>query len=91
MEKFLEACIENGPAFVRNEPDCRRFDILRGKNDQDRICFIEVFKNEQALQAHYQTPHFSKPWRTIENMVDGEWGETEKMALIYSSDGSLGS
>jgi quinol monooxygenase YgiN len=42
------------------------------------------------LEAHYETPHFSKMWQTIENMIDGEMGETA-MELIYSSDGSLGS
>lgn len=90
MQKFLAACIEEGKASVLDEPDCYRFEILRDKNDQNRICFIEVFKNEQALQAHYETPHFSKMWETIESMIDGELGETD-MEFVYSSDDSLGS
>jgi autoinducer 2-degrading protein len=90
MQKFLAACIEEGKASVRDEPDCYRFEILRDKNDQNRICFIEVFKNEQALQAHYETPHFSKMWEAIEGMIDGELGETD-MEFVYSSDDSLGS
>ena len=90
MEKFLEACLENGKASVRDEPDCYRFEILRDRSNQERVCFMEVFKNEQALEAHYRTPHFSKMWRTIETMMDGEPGETD-MDLIYSSDDSLGS
>ncbi len=90
MEKFLEACIENGQASVRDEPDCYRFEILRDKNNQNRICFMEVFKNEQALQTHWETPHFSKMLQTIENMVDGEWDQTD-MESVYSSDGSWGS
>lgn len=90
MQKFLAACIEEGKASVLDEPDCYRFEILRDKNDQNRICFIEVFKNEQALQAHYETPHFSKMWEAIEGMIDGELGETD-MEFVYSSDDSLGS
>lgn len=90
MEKFLGACIEEGKASVRDEPDCYRFEILRDKNNQNRVCFIEVFKNKQALEAHYETPHFSKMWQTIENMIDGELGQTD-MEFVYTSDHSLGS
>ena len=90
MEKFQEACIENGQASVRDEPDCYRFEILRDKNNQNRICFMEVFKDEQALETHWETPHFTKMWQTIENMVDGEIEQTD-MESIYSSDDSLAS
>ncbi len=103
IEKFLEACIEEGSASVRDEPDCYRFEILRDKNNPNRICFIEVFKDEQALQTHQGTPHFSKMWQTIENMIEAKineetgqidlWnsmGQTD-MEFVYTSDNSLGS
>ncbi len=88
-DEFVAACIENGQTSVRDEPDCLRFEILRDKNDQNRLCFMEVFKNEQALKTHWETPHFAKMWQTIEGMVDGEWDRTE-METIFSSDSSLG-
>ena len=99
MEKFLGACIEEGKASVRDEPDCYRFEILRDKNNPNRFCFMEVFKNEQALQTHWETPHFSKMWQTIEHMIDGEIGQTDlwnsidqtDMEFVYTSDDSLGS
>ena len=62
-DEFVAACIENGQTSVRDEPDCLRFEILRDKNDQNRLCFMEVFKNEQALKTHWETPHFAKMWR----------------------------
>ncbi len=77
MEKFLETCIEEAKASVRDEPDCYRFEMLRDKINQNRICFMEVFENEQALQTHQETPHFSKMWQTIENMIDVEIGQTD--------------
>lgn len=90
MEKFLQASIENGEASVRDEPDCYRFEIFRDKNDPNRVCFMEIFRNEQALQTHWETPHFTKMWQTIETMVDGAFDQTD-MESIYSSDDSLGS
>ena len=98
MEKFLKTCIEEAKASVRDEPDCYRFEIFRDKNNPNRICFMEVFKNEQALQAHWETPHFSKMWQAIENMVDVKIGQTDlwnsmgqtDMDFVYTSDDSLG-
>ena len=107
MEKFLETSIEEAKASVRDEPDCYRFEILRDKNNQNRICFMEVFENEQALQTHQETPHFSKMWQTIKHMIDAEidgkideetgqidlWNAMGQtdMEFVYTSDDSLGS
>jgi quinol monooxygenase YgiN len=99
MEKFLAACIEEGKASVRDEPDCLRFEILRDKNDPNRVCFMEVFKDEQSLQTHWETPHFTEMWDTIEDMIDARAGETDlwnsieqvDMDFVYSSDDSLDS
>ncbi len=90
VDEFVEACIENGQASVREEPDCFQFEILRDKKDQSRLCFIEAFKDEQALKTHWETPHFAKMWQTVESMVDGEWDRTE-MDTIFSVGSSLGS
>ncbi len=98
MEKFLGACIEEGKASVRDEPHCYRFEILRDKNNPNHMCFMEVFKNEQVLQTHWETLHFSKMWQAIENMVDVKIGQTDlwnsmgqiDMDFVYTSDDSLG-
>lgn len=99
LEKFLKACIEEGQASVRDEPDCYRFEILRDRNNPKRVCFFEVFKNVEALHTHWETPHFAKMWETIESMIELEPGETDlwnamvttDMDFVYTSDVSLGS
>jgi len=89
-EAFLETCLEEAQASARDELDCYRFEVFRDKNDENRFCFLEVFKDEQALEAHYETPHFVKMWQIIEPMIDGELGQTD-MDFVYTSDPSLGS
>lgn len=89
-EVFLETCLEEARASARDEPDCYRFEVFQDKNDENRFCFLEVFKDEQALEAHYETPHFVKMWQIIEPMIDGELGQTN-MDFLYTSDTSLGS
>ncbi len=89
VEKFLETCLEEAKASVRDEPDCYRFDVMRDKSNPNRFCFLEIFTDVQALERHYETPHFNKMWEIIEPMMDGDLGQTD-MELIYSSDTSLG-
>ncbi len=93
-ERCLEACLENVKTTVRSEPDCLRFEVLRDSNDQNRVCFVEVYTNEKALEAHFETPHFNKFWETVEDLIEGEAGRKVGRAdleFIYTSDPSLGS
>jgi quinol monooxygenase YgiN len=85
MEEFLTACVEEGEACDRDEPDCLRFEILRDKNNPNRVCAIEVFTDEQSLKAHWDTPHFKKWWNTVEHMIDPGEGETDLWRMISAS------
>lgn len=99
IEAFLEACVEEGKASVRDEPDCLRFEILRDKNNPDSVRFMEVFTDEKALETHWETPHFHKMWKTIEHMIEVDNDELEifdaveqvDMDFVYTSDPSLAS
>jgi autoinducer 2-degrading protein len=42
----------------QQEPGCLRFDVIRDRDDSNRFYFYEVYRNEAALEAHRQTPHF---------------------------------
>ena len=58
-EDYLKAVLENGQGAV-TEPGCVRFDVIQDGGDPNRIWFYEVYRDEAALQAHLQTPHFAK-------------------------------
>ena len=61
-ERFIEEMIEDARGSVRDEPDCRRFDIIQDANDTNRIWLYEAYKDEAAFRKHLQAPHFIK-WR----------------------------
>ncbi|NCF26705.1 MAG: antibiotic biosynthesis monooxygenase [Gammaproteobacteria bacterium] len=82
---FEEANTINGKSTVESEPDCFRYDMLRDENNPNRFYFIEFFKNEAALHAHWETPHFKKYWETIGHMLDGEFEERVGMESVYSA------
>lgn len=97
IEEYLAACVEEGEASVRDELNCFRFEILRDKNKPNQVCYMEVFKDEESLQVHWETPHFKKMWDATKDMVDPGGGQTDlwqlfrqvDMDFVYSSDRSL--
>ena len=56
---FMAKANENAAA-ARQEPGCRRFDVLVDPQDKTRVMLYEIYNDEQAFEAHQQTPHFKK-------------------------------
>lgn len=42
----------------KDEPGCLRFDVIQDRDDANRFYFYEVYRDEAALAAHRETPHF---------------------------------
>ncbi len=59
-EAFLALVRENAMASVRDEPGCRRFDVLRPENGSERIALYEIYQDRAAFEAHVRTPHFAR-------------------------------
>ena len=84
-DKFSEASLGDSQGSVRDEPGCFRFDILRNSEVANRFHLYEVYKNEAALEAHRNAPHYKK-WRaTVEDWFDGEL-ERVMMNTVFPSD-----
>ena len=61
-ERFVEEIIADAKGSVTNEPGCLRFDVVQDNNDPNRVWLYEVYRDEEAFEAHTQTPHFIR-WR----------------------------
>jgi (4S)-4-hydroxy-5-phosphonooxypentane-2,3-dione isomerase len=71
-EKFLQAAEDDSTCSVRDEPGCVRFDVLADQNDPNRFYFYEVYRDDAALDAHRQAPHFGR-WRaTAAEVLEGD-------------------
>jgi (4S)-4-hydroxy-5-phosphonooxypentane-2,3-dione isomerase len=60
--QFLAAIDANAAASRRDEPGCRRFDVLRDDADPHHYLLYEMYESEAAFQAHRNMPHFPV-WR----------------------------
>ena len=58
IAEFLEAVRHDAEHSEKDEPGCLRFDVIQDKDDPNRFYFYEVYRDEAALEAHRQTPHF---------------------------------
>ena len=59
VDAFMKKALENARE-ARKEPGCRQFDVLVDPKDSARVMLYEVYDDEQAFEAHQQTPHFRK-------------------------------
>lgn len=61
-QRFLEAIEVDALASERDEPGCRRFNVLQDEGDPDVYYFYEVYDDQAALDAHRAAPHYAV-WR----------------------------
>lgn len=73
-EAFMEALMGDARGANEDEPGCLRFDVIQDGSDLNRIYLYEVYRDDAALEAHRQAPHFLK-WR--ETVKD--WFATESV------------
>lgn len=59
MATFRQLMDANARASCRDEPGCRRFDVLTSAEDPDHILLYEIYDDRAAFDAHIKTPHFA--------------------------------
>ena len=68
VSEFLKVVRYDAEHSEKDEPGCLRFDVIQDRDDPNRFYFYEIYRDEGALQAHRQTPHFRcysekvQPW-----------------------------
>lgn len=57
---FRRLIDENARASCRDEPGCRRFDVLESPKQPDQILLYEIYDDRAAFDAHIRTAHFAR-------------------------------
>ncbi|HEX8968093.1 MAG TPA: putative quinol monooxygenase [Chloroflexota bacterium] len=84
-QQFLAAAEDDSTCSVRDEPGCLRFDVLQDRNDENHFFFHEVYRDEAALQAHTQAPHFAR-WSQVRDQVLAEPAGRETCSVVFPRD-----
>ncbi len=71
-EAFMAALMGDARGSAYDEPGCLRFDVLQDAQDAHTVYLYEVYRDEQALEAHRQAPHY-RQWReAAKEWFDGD-------------------
>ncbi len=57
---FMPLILENAKRSLADEPGCKRFDVLLPLDGENRVLLYEIYDDEQAFDAHRQTPHYAR-------------------------------
>ena len=74
-------------AVRRDEPACLAYHAARSTEDPDTFILYEVYRDEAALLAHRETPHFSQ---LIEGTIVPLLRSRERQILIPIASMGLG-
>ena len=66
VSEFLEVVRYDAEHSEKDEPGCLRFDVIQDRDDPNRFYFYEVYRDEAALEAHRQTPHFKRYFERVQ-------------------------
>lgn len=58
-DAFRRLIDENARISVREEPGCRRFDVLEPFKEKDRVLLYEIYDDRDAFDLHLKSPHFA--------------------------------
>ncbi len=85
VEEFTQVSFGDAQGSVRDEPGCFRFDINQDVEVCTRFYLYEVYRDEEAFQAHLEAPHFKEWIAVAKPMFDGDV-EVVKMKTVFPSD-----
>ena len=69
LESYRAALTQEIATSVRVEPGVIALNAVAEKHDPTRITILEVYSNEEAYEAHLQTPHFKEYKTSTLHMV----------------------
>jgi quinol monooxygenase YgiN len=69
MDDFLPLLLAHRERCLKDEPDSLRFDILRPKNDENKVLLYEVYTDEVAFEVHWNGPRVARIRQETEGMV----------------------
>jgi quinol monooxygenase YgiN len=85
-EKFIEESLLDAKGSVGNEPGCARFDIHQDVNDPNRFYLYEVYKDDDAEEAHTKMPHFLRWEKATKDWFSKPYSELSFVSVFPPDD-----
>jgi quinol monooxygenase YgiN len=60
VEEVEAALKRMAPLVAESEPGCSLYQVSRSQDNTELLLLYEVYADEEAIQAHRETPHFKE-------------------------------
>jgi len=70
-DDFVARALAHRDTVRDAEPGCLRFDVMTAEGEADRVFLYEVYADEAALEAHFETPHMKRYLADTGPMIAG--------------------
>lgn len=77
LRDLLEGLIEP----TRAEPGCLDYRLMADREDERRFIFVEAWRDDEALEAHFETPHLQEALGKFPELLDGDL-ELRRLKLV---------
>ncbi|MBW3671648.1 MAG: antibiotic biosynthesis monooxygenase [Acidobacteria bacterium] len=77
LRELLEGLIEP----TRAEPGCLDYRLMADGEDEHRFVFVEEWRDDAALDAHFETSHLQEALTKFPELLDGEL-ELRRLKLV---------
>ena len=82
-QSFLNASIFEAQNVVSEEAEVFQFHIMVDTTNPNRFYFYEVFRDEAAVQNHWESEVFKKWLNTVQPMLDSEIEIIAQMRSLF--------
>jgi (4S)-4-hydroxy-5-phosphonooxypentane-2,3-dione isomerase len=69
IDRFMPLINENARRSVADEPGCRQFDVLRVKDQPNRVMLYEIYDDDAAFAAHIKMPHVAAFFAAAKELI----------------------
>ena len=69
IDAFIDAAKADAESSVANEPGCHQFDVNVDPKNPTHFTFYEVYEDQDAIDAHRESPHFKTFFDAIQNLI----------------------
>jgi quinol monooxygenase YgiN len=83
-ERFLQAIEVDAIGSERDEPGCLCFNVLQDQQEPNVYYFMEVYRDEAALEAHRTAPHYAV-WRAAADTLDSP-PQATRCATVFPAE-----
>ncbi len=70
IDAFIDAAKADAESSVANEPGCHQFDVNVDPKNPTHFTFYEVYEDQDAIDAHRESPHFKTFFDAIQNLIE---------------------